>query len=236
MGSDGEKLGPNSNNERAPSGRVMPPNTFAGIEALVTGLCDEWRILQRKREWFVGAVCSLYYFGSFPAISYGGQYVIPFLDEYGVSLSVLFIVTCEMVAVCWFYGIDRFSNDVKTMLGFYPGIYWRICWMMCPVFISVSQHKSDKITFQAIFVMTVWQASLSPMKLLDYTFPKWSVGFGWFLRMLSVTSVPLFAIYMLSFAKGTFIEVSYILANHYYLNKKSSRTQELSGLSFQSGF
>ncbi|KAE9416554.1 hypothetical protein Angca_007502, partial [Angiostrongylus cantonensis] len=186
-------------------------STFAGIEALITGLCDEWRILQRKREWFVGVVCSLYYFGSLPAISYvsylnqvalfsiisslkGGQYVIPFLDEYGVSLSVLFIVACEMVAVCWFYGIDRFSNDVKTMLGFYPGIYWRICWMMCPVFIS------------AIFVMTVWQASLSPMKLLDYTFPKWSVGLGWFLRMLSVTSVPLFAIYMLSFAKGTFIE------------------------------
>ncbi|KIH59512.1 hypothetical protein ANCDUO_10248 [Ancylostoma duodenale] len=86
---------------------------FAGIEALITGLCDESRLLQRKREWFVGVVCVLYYFGSIPAISYGGQYVIPFLDEYGVSLSVLFIVTCEMVAVCWFYGIDRFSNDIK---------------------------------------------------------------------------------------------------------------------------
>ncbi|KAJ1349810.1 hypothetical protein KIN20_005463 [Parelaphostrongylus tenuis] len=169
-------------------------STFAGIEALITGVCDEWRFLQRKREWFVGVVCTLYYFGSIPAISYGGQYVIPFLDEYGVSLSVLFIVTCEMVAVCWFYGIDRFSNDIKTMLGFYPGIYWRICWMMCPVFISV------------IFVMTVWQASLLPMHILDYTFPKWSVGLGWFLRMLSITSVPLFAIYMLSFAKGTLPE------------------------------
>ncbi|PIO73356.1 Sodium:neurotransmitter symporter family protein [Teladorsagia circumcincta] len=88
-------------------------STFAGIEALITGLCDESRLLSRNRELFVGVVCVLYYFGSLPAISYGGQYVIPFLDEYGVSLSVLFIVTCEMVAVCWFYGIDRFSNDIK---------------------------------------------------------------------------------------------------------------------------
>ncbi|KAK5966490.1 Sodium-dependent serotonin transporter [Trichostrongylus colubriformis] len=169
-------------------------STFAGIEALITGLCDESRLLARNREWFVGVVCVIYYFGSLPAISYGGQYVIPFLDEYGVSLSVLFIVTCEMVAVCWFYGIDRFSNDIKTMLGFYPGIYWRICWMLCPIFISI------------IFIMTVWQASLSPMQLPGYIFPKWSVGLGWFLRMLSVCSVPLFAIYMLSFAKGTLTE------------------------------
>lgn len=50
-------------------------------------------------------------------ISQGGSYVIPFLDEYGVSLSVLFMVTCEMVAVCWFYGIDRFSNDIKCSLS-----------------------------------------------------------------------------------------------------------------------
>ncbi|KHJ94373.1 Sodium:neurotransmitter symporter family protein [Oesophagostomum dentatum] len=167
---------------------------FAGIEALITGLCDESRLLARKREWFVAIVCVLYYFGSLPAISYGGQYVIPFLDEYGVSLSVLFIVTCEMVAVCWFYGIDRFSNDIKTMLGFYPGLYWRICWMMCPIFISV------------IFIMTVWHASLAPMQLPGYTFPTWSVGLGWFLRLLSVLSVPLFALYMLSYAKGTLAE------------------------------
>uniref|UniRef100_A0A1I7WP54 Transporter n=1 Tax=Heterorhabditis bacteriophora TaxID=37862 RepID=A0A1I7WP54_HETBA len=111
-------------------------STFSGIEALITGFCDESRFLSKNREWFVAIVCVAYYIGSLPAISYGGQYVIPFLDEYGVSLSVLFIVTCEMIAVCWFYGIDRFSNDIKAMLGFYPGCYWRICWMMCPIFIS----------------------------------------------------------------------------------------------------
>ncbi|VDM62278.1 unnamed protein product [Angiostrongylus costaricensis] len=35
MDSDGEKLGPNSNNERAPSGRVMPPNTIEHLIALL---------------------------------------------------------------------------------------------------------------------------------------------------------------------------------------------------------
>lgn len=77
---------------------------FSGIEALITGLCDEYpRVLAKKREIFVGVVIALYYLGSLPTVTYGGHYVIPFLDNYGVSLSVLFIVLCEMVAVCWFY-------------------------------------------------------------------------------------------------------------------------------------
>ncbi|CAJ0565395.1 unnamed protein product, partial [Mesorhabditis spiculigera] len=46
-------------------------STFSGIEALITGFCDEYpRLLQRKREIFVAVVCSMYYFGSLPAISY----------------------------------------------------------------------------------------------------------------------------------------------------------------------
>lgn len=76
----------------------------------------------------------------------GGKYVITFLDEYGVSLSVLFIVMCEMVAVCWFYGIRRFSEDIHRMLGFYPGLYWRFCWTCCPVFIAVGFRSPESPT------------------------------------------------------------------------------------------
>ena len=52
----------------------------------------------------------------------GGTYVIPFLDEYGVSLSVLFIVVCEMIAPLEIaapavgshvrvYGVSRFDSQ-----------------------------------------------------------------------------------------------------------------------------
>ncbi|KHN80423.1 Sodium-dependent serotonin transporter [Toxocara canis] len=170
-------------------------STFSGIEALITGFCDEYpRILARKREIFVGFVIASYYFGSLPTVTYGGTYVIPYLDEYGVSLSVLFIVMCEMVAVCWFYGISRFSEDVRQMLGFYPGFYWRFCWMCCPIFIAT------------IFLLSVYNTSISPMSIPSYTYPQWSVPLGWFLRFTSVLSVPLYAIYYLCNAKGTFTQ------------------------------
>lgn len=28
----------------------------------------------------------------------------------------------------FFVGVERFSDDIKSMLGFRPGIFWRICW------------------------------------------------------------------------------------------------------------
>ncbi|EJD75432.1 sodium-dependent serotonin transporter [Loa loa] len=170
-------------------------STFSGIEALITGFCDEYPdVLARKREIFVGIVIVAYYFGSLPTVTYGGKYVISFLDEYGVSLSVLFIVMCEMVAVCWFYGIRQFSKDIQTMLGFYPGLYWRFCWTCCPIIITT------------IFLLTIYKTSLEPMTIGSYTYPQWTVYLGWFLRLTSILSIPIFAIYYLCTTKGTLKE------------------------------
>ncbi|VDN51400.1 unnamed protein product [Dracunculus medinensis] len=170
-------------------------STFSGIEALITGFCDEYpRFLARNREIFVGVVIITYYFCSFPTITYGGSYVIPFLDEYGVSLSLLFIVVCEMIAVCWFYGVRRFSMDIRQMLGFYPGIYWQICWICSPIFIAT------------IFILTACNTSMEPLKIPNYVYPPWSVTVGWILRLTSILSVPIFAIYFMFWTKGNFLQ------------------------------
>uniref|UniRef100_A0A915NMV6 Transporter n=3 Tax=Meloidogyne TaxID=189290 RepID=A0A915NMV6_9BILA len=186
-------------------------STFSGVEAFITGFCDEYpRILARKREIFVALVLGMFYIGSLPAVTYvvephfwiypiltapkGGRYVIPFLDDYGVSLSVLFIVMCEMIAVCWFYGIKRFSEDIHVMLGFYPGIYWRICWTCCPVFIGF------------IFLISLYSASFMPKQLNNYTYPWWSVSLGWLFRMLSCLSIPAYIIYMFITTPGPLIK------------------------------
>lgn len=42
------------------------------------------------------------------------------------------------VSVC-VQGTSRFCNDVQLMLGFYPGCFWRVCWVaICPCFLLVS--------------------------------------------------------------------------------------------------
>ncbi|KAG7253946.1 hypothetical protein CRUP_018965, partial [Coryphaenoides rupestris] len=31
---------------------------------------------------------------------------------------------------------NRFCSDVQLMLGFYPGCFWRVCWVaICPCFL-----------------------------------------------------------------------------------------------------
>ena len=68
----------------------------------------------------------------------GGMYLVDLLDIYGPSIAILFVVLVETVGVCWFYGTDRFSNDVETMLGFRPGPFWRITWAyISPLFLLV---------------------------------------------------------------------------------------------------
>ena len=35
-------------------------------------------------------------------------------------------------------GVDRFADDIASMIGFRPGIYWRICWkFIAPCFLLV---------------------------------------------------------------------------------------------------
>ena len=45
----------------------------------------------------------------------------------------------EAVAVSWVYGLNNFSDDVFSMLGHRPGLYWRITWkFISPTFLAVS--------------------------------------------------------------------------------------------------
>ena len=42
------------------------------------------------------------------------------------------------MAVSWVYGLKNFSDDVFSMLGHRPGLYWRITWkFVSPAFLAV---------------------------------------------------------------------------------------------------
>jgi len=67
------------------------------------------------------------------------MYLVTFLNVYGPSLSILFIVFVEVAGVCWIYGTERFSCDIEKMIGKRPSLFWRLCWKyISPIFILVS--------------------------------------------------------------------------------------------------
>ncbi|KPI99347.1 Sodium-dependent serotonin transporter [Papilio xuthus] len=169
-------------------------STFGGLEAVTTALCDEYpRVLGRHREIFVAVLLLFIYICALPTTTYGGVYLVDLLNVYGPGLAILFLVFAEAAGVCWLYGVDRFSADVRSMLGHTPGIFWRACWTyISPVFLL------------GLFVFSV----LSHEEMLggEYTYPGWSIAVGWVMTGTTVSCVPLYIIYKFIITPGSFCQ------------------------------
>lgn len=51
----------------------------------------------------------------------GGFYFFHLLDRYAAGYSILVAVFFEAIAVSWIYGTNRFSEDIRDMIGFSTG-------------------------------------------------------------------------------------------------------------------
>uniref|UniRef100_A0AAQ4Q942 Transporter n=1 Tax=Gasterosteus aculeatus aculeatus TaxID=481459 RepID=A0AAQ4Q942_GASAC len=111
-------------------------SSMGGMEAVITGLSDDFKILKRNRKLFTFATAFGTFLVALFCITNGGIYVLTLLDKYAAGTSILFAVLFEAIGVSWFYGVDRFSEDIERMMGFKPGLYWRLCWkFVSPAFL-----------------------------------------------------------------------------------------------------
>uniref|UniRef100_A0A7N6C0H5 Transporter n=1 Tax=Anabas testudineus TaxID=64144 RepID=A0A7N6C0H5_ANATE len=168
-------------------------SSMGGMEAVITGLTDDFKVLKRNRKLFTFITAFGTFLVALLCVTNGGIYVLTLLDKYAAGTSILFGVLIEAIGVSWFYGVDRFSEDIQRMMGFKPGLYWRLCWkFVSPVFL--------------LFVVIASTVTSSGLKYDDYTFPYWSNLVGWGVAMSSMLFVPSYAIYKLLSVPGTFKE------------------------------
>ncbi|XP_076988589.1 sodium-dependent noradrenaline transporter isoform X1 [Tamandua tetradactyla] len=168
-------------------------SSMGGMEAVITGLADDFQILKRHRKLFSFGVT----FGTFLlalfCITNGGIYVLTLLDTFAAGTSILFAVLMEAIGVAWFYGVDRFSDDIQQMMGFKPGLYWRLCWkFVSPAFL--------------LFVVVVSIVNFKPLTYDDYIFPPWANWVGWGIALSSMVLVPAYTIYKFLSTRGSFRE------------------------------
>lgn len=82
------------------------------------------------------------------------------------------------------------------MIGFYPGIYWQVCWKFAaPLFL--------------LFIIVYGLMGYEPLTYEGYVYPTWANVLGWLIAMSSVACIPGMAIYKLIVTPGTFLEVSF---------------------------
>ncbi|XP_071428023.1 sodium-dependent serotonin transporter-like isoform X2 [Pithys albifrons albifrons] len=120
----------------------------------------------------------------------GGAYVVKLLEEFGAGCSILAVVLLETIAVSWFYGIQRFSHDVKAMLGFTPGPFWKLCW------VAVSPALLAFIVISSLLEQP-------PLTLFDYQYPEWSTLVGHLIGASSFICIPFYMVYKLVWTPGS---------------------------------
>ncbi|WAR01239.1 SC6A2-like protein, partial [Mya arenaria] len=155
---------------------------FGGSEAIITALSDEFPVLRKHREIFVAVLFALYFLIGLSFVAQGGAYVVTLMDKYAAGYSILFAVFFETLAVSWAYGVERFSDDIESMIGIRPGIYWRVTWKyLAPVFLLALEYDNYVYPWQANFI-------------------------GWCIALSSILCIPGFAIFQLLRTKGSLPE------------------------------
>ncbi|CAH8495732.1 unnamed protein product [Schistosoma turkestanicum] len=168
-------------------------SSFGGSEAVITALSDEYPIIANHRELFVLGLFTFYIGIGALESTQGGIYWFHLFERTCVEYPILLAVLCETVCIAWIYGVDRFRQNIKQMLGFQPGIFWKICWkFIAPIFI--------------LFNITYGLSNYQPLQLGDYTYPLWANILGGIFSGSAILAIPIVAIIQILHTKGTLKE------------------------------
>lgn len=128
---------------------------FCTMEGFITAIIDEWpQLLRKRKEIFIAIVCLLSYLVGLTCITQasrfnflqdtilvfkllllllltlqGGMYIFQILDSYAVSgFCLLWLIFFECISISWCYGVDRFYDGIKDIIGYYQTVWWKFCW------------------------------------------------------------------------------------------------------------
>ncbi|OXA62021.1 sodium- and chloride-dependent GABA transporter 1 [Folsomia candida] len=166
---------------------------FCTLEGFITAMVDEWpRYLRPRKEIFIAVVCTFSYLIGLACVTRGGMYVFQLIDSYAVSgLVLLWVIFFECIAFSWAFGVNRFYEAIRDMIGYYPFAWWKFCWVV----------STPAICF-GVFLFNIIQ--WSEIKYLDYRYPWPAHLFGWFSAMTTMICIPAYAIWIWRRTPGDF--------------------------------
>lgn len=165
---------------------------FTILETVVTTIVDSFpERLRKNKKYVLAGVSFVMFMLGLILCTEGGGYMLHLMDSFAASYSTLLIALVELFVISWVYGVDRFLNDIKVMLGRYPfhPIYWKTCWKFLTPTVLV-------------FILLFTWIDFKPIKYDDYVFPTWSLVLGWMLSLTSVLVIPSVATYKVYHSQG----------------------------------
>ncbi|KAG8513971.1 Sodium-dependent neutral amino acid transporter B(0)AT2, partial [Galemys pyrenaicus] len=98
---------------------------FGTIEGIITPIVDTFKV---RKEILAVICCLLAFCIGLVFVQRSGNYFVTMFDDYSATLPLLIVVILENIAVSFVYGIDKFMEDLKDMLGFAPNKYYYYMW------------------------------------------------------------------------------------------------------------
>lgn len=149
--------------------------------------------LMEYRQYFTTGYCVLMAFFTSLLTYYKNKTTLRIIMFSGM-LHPLVPVTqfiCESICVFWIYGIRRLCDDIHFMSGAEPGMFWKLCWAVCP-FVSV-------VHAYLIYEMMAddpWFMDYQIMGNLVYLFPAFFIV-GIVIKIISFNrnDIPLFRLF-----------------------------------------
>ncbi|CAG2112286.1 unnamed protein product, partial [Medioppia subpectinata] len=169
-------------------------SSVSQVETILTAIKDEFVSLHQKKEILALIACICFCICGLPlttdvGINSAGTYVMELLDNYGVGTAVFFYGICQMVAIFWIYGLQRFCFDLKFMLNKSVGLYWKVTWgLVAP------------ITLIVIFIYG--NVEIGKAGNQKKGIPAWGTGIGWALAAIAMIQIPLWMVITIVKQKG----------------------------------
>lgn len=168
------------------------------VETVVTSIVDHFPSLRKRKIYVLAGVCTVSFLLGLNCVTQAGSYWVVLMDKYAADFALLIYGLCECVGLGWCYGIRRFINDIRTMIGSkwvdqLPFKWFPLNWCaLTPAILS----------FVLLFNWISWENPTAG----EYEFPPWAHGFGWMMIMTSLIWIPLVAVYEVIKADGTLME------------------------------
>ncbi|XP_043980420.1 sodium-dependent neutral amino acid transporter B(0)AT2 [Gambusia affinis] len=159
---------------------------FGTIEGILTPLIDTFKV---RKEFLTVGCCVLAFSIGLLFVQRSGNYFVTMFDDYSATLPLLIVVVLENVAIAWFYGIDKFFEDLRDMLGFTPYRFYYYMWkyitpillllLLCASFIQLTMTPPS---------YSAWIQEEAVEKTLH--FPPWGIAVCISLVVMAMMPVP----------------------------------------------
>ncbi|XP_048764706.2 sodium- and chloride-dependent betaine transporter-like [Ostrea edulis] len=169
-------------------------STFGTLEPVYTALSDSFRIWRKRRTLMTAVFSTVCFLIGLIMCTEGGMYVFQLIDWYSAAIAVPLFGFFECIVFGWIYGAEMFSRDVALMTGHGIPSVIRICWcFLTPIILLVT--------------MIVTLYSYVPPEYGNYEYPEWAQVVGWFIAVVPLLPIPVFAYREIRIAPGaTFMQ------------------------------